>query len=154
MAKRRANTLLAARRSEDAGWHGTAFVVEALLLLAFLAFSLAVFMQLFGSAHARSVEERRLTQAVLLASNEAERFAADPRTGFGAALYDAEGNALSTGGEEGSDAFVVERETASEQMPGGTLYRANIIVSCEGEAVYELETARYLSDGGRGGDGA
>lgn len=39
MAERRANTLLAARRSEDAAWHGTAFIVEALLLLAFLAFS-------------------------------------------------------------------------------------------------------------------
>lgn len=154
MAKRRANTLLAARRSEDASWHGTAFVVEALLLLAFLAFSLAVFMQLFGSAHARSVEERQLAQAVLLASNEAERFAADPLTGFGAALYDAEGNALSTGDKEDADTFVVERETTSEQMPDGTLYRADIVVSCDGEAVYKLETARYLSDGARGGDGA
>lgn len=154
MAKRRADTLLAARRGEDAGWHGTAFVVEALLLLAFLAFSLAVFMQLFGSAHARSMEERQLTQAVLLASNEAERFAADPRSGFGAALYDAEGNALSTDGGEDAGAFVVERETTFEQMPDGTLYRADIVVSCEGETIYELETARYLSDGGRGGDGA
>ena len=154
MAERRANTLLAARRSEDTAWHGTAFIVEALLLLAFLAFSLAVFMQLFGSAHARSVEERQLTQAVRLASNEAERFAADPQAGYGAALYDAEGNAVATGGSEQADTFVVERETASEQMPGGTLYRASIIVSCEGEAIYELETARYLSDGGRGGDGA
>ena len=45
MAERRANTLLAARRSEDTAWHGTAFIVEALLLLAFLAFSLAVFMR-------------------------------------------------------------------------------------------------------------
>ncbi len=51
------------------------------MLLVFLAFALAVFMQLFGAAHNRGVEERQLTQAVLLASNAAEEFAAAPLAG-------------------------------------------------------------------------
>lgn len=33
MARKPAETLLAARRGPDATWHGTAFVVEALVLL-------------------------------------------------------------------------------------------------------------------------
>ena len=98
MARKPADSLLAARRGSDTTWHGTAFVVEALVLLVFLAFALA---------------------------------------GTGA---DAE------------DAYVVSREVVPERTEDGTLYRANITVSCGGEAVYELETSRYVSDGTAGTD--
>ena len=102
MAKKRTETLLAARRGTDTTWHGTAFVVEALVLLAFLAFALAVFMQLFGAAHVRGAEERQLTQAVLLASNAAEEFAATPQAGSTSTAFDDAGNELAqAAGAEG-----------------------------------------------------
>ncbi|MCI8341303.1 MAG: hypothetical protein HFJ73_06920, partial [Eggerthellaceae bacterium] len=56
------------RSAADArGKRGLAFVVEALLLLAFLAASVAVFMQLFGGASVRGAEAARLERAVVLA---------------------------------------------------------------------------------------
>lgn len=137
MAKKRFGTLLESRHGVSATWHGAAFVMEALLLLVFLAFALAVFMQLFGVAHSRGTEERQLTQAVLLASNDAEAFAAAPQAGTVATTF---------------DAYAVEREVSTERSQGGTLYRAIITVTCEGRSVYELESARYVSDGTEGGD--
>lgn len=148
MARKPAETLLAARRGPDATWHGTAFVVEALVLLAFLAFALAMFMQLFGAAHNRGVEERQLTQAVLLASNAAEEFAAMPLAGT-------QSDALGAAADAGEGDYLVTREVVPEPTEGGTLYHASIAVSRDGEVVYELETARYASDGAaEGGDAA
>ena len=47
------------------------------------------------------------------------------------------------------------REVVPEPTEGGTLYHASIAVSRDGEVVYELETARYASDGAaEGGDAA
>ena len=155
MARKPADSLLAARRGSDTTWHGTAFVVEALVLLVFLAFALAVFMQLFGAAHNRGVEERQLTQAVLLASNAAEEFAAAPLAGTSSEAFGGDGGTLGseTGtGADAEDAYIVSREVLPERTEGGTLYRANITVSCGGEAVYELETSRYVSDGAAGTD--
>ena len=146
MARKRTETLLAARRGTDTTWHGTAFVVEALVLLAFLAFALAVFMQLFGVSHARGAEERQLTQAVLLASNAAEEFAATPQAGSTSAAFDAEGNALDAAAD-GEGVYVVSSEVTPERTEGGTMYRANIVVTCDGETVYQLESARYVSNG-------
>lgn len=137
MAKKRVGTLLEGRHGVSTTWHGAAFVVEALLLLVFLAFALAVFMQLFGAAHNRGVEERRLTQAVLLASNDAEAFAADPQAGTETTEF---------------DAYTVVRDVSAERSQSGTLYRATITVACDGQDVYELETARYASDASEGGD--
>lgn len=155
MAKTPASTLLAAqRRGSPATWHGTAFVVEALVLLVFLAFALATFMQLFGAAHERGVEERQLTQAVLLATNDAERFAAAPLDGSGRAAYGANGSALDSGEAAEAGTFVVTREVTPVDREGGTLYRATITVKCDGETVYELETARYVSDGAQQTAGA
>ena len=59
-------------------WHGAAFIVEALVLLVFLIASLAVIMQVIAGAHERSIEADRLSNAIILASNDAEAFAADP----------------------------------------------------------------------------
>ena len=152
MARKPAETLLAARRGPDATWHGTAFVVEALVLLAFLAFALAMFMQLFGAAHNRGVEERQLTQAVLLASNAAEEFAAMPLAGTQSEAFDGDGDALGAAADAGEGDYLVTREVVPEPTEGGTLYHASIAVSRDGEVVYELETARYASDGTAGTD--
>ncbi len=145
MAKKRAETLLAAGRGADTAWHGTAFVVEALVLLVFLAFALAVFMQLFGAAHARGMEERQLTQAVLLASNAAEEFAADAAGGTQSAYFD--GNGSGSASTAGEGAYHVTSDVTPERTEGGTLYRADIAVILRRKAVYQLETARYVSDG-------
>ncbi|WP_101721171.1 type IV pilus modification PilV family protein [Eggerthella timonensis] len=145
MAKLSPGTLLTGRRGSDTTWHGTAFVVEALVLLVFLAFALATFMQLFGAAHARGVEERVLTQAVSLASNNAERFAAAPESGSMTETFDAEG-ARANGSEGGEDAYLVSRDVASERSAAGTLYRATINVEHDGDVVYTIDTARYVSD--------
>lgn len=147
MARKPAETLPAAHRGPDAAWHGTAFAVEALVLLAFLAFALAMFMQLFGAAHNRGVEERQLTQAVLLASNAAEEFAAMPLAGTQSEAFDGDGDALGAAADAGEGEYLVTREVVPEPTEGGTLYHASIAVSRGGEVVYELETARYTGGG-------
>ena len=51
-------------RKERAVWPGAAFVVEALILLVFLAGCLAVFMQLFGDANETGRQNVQLEEAV------------------------------------------------------------------------------------------
>ena len=143
------------RRGNDhdrRSWHGAAFIVEALVLLVFLIASLAVIMQVIAGAHERSIEADRLSNAIILASNDAEAFAADPTSG-------------NTGGEyvlvdgqlvqpEGSidvldkNVYDLTRIVEAQSQPGGTLYTAHIYVSCGGEATYQIDTARYVSNEG------
>lgn len=130
------------RRSaaDRAVWPGAAFVVEALILLVFLAGCLAVFMQLFGDADERGRQNVRLERAVELASNRAERFAADPLGGAGVA-------------EEAGDGLVVMCDVAPEELGAGVLYRAEIDVRDGDEVVYAVATARYVA-GAAGAQGA
>ena len=65
-------------RVERSVWPGAAFVVEALLLLVFLAGSLAVLMELNADADAAGQQSADLMEAMTLASNAAEEFAANP----------------------------------------------------------------------------
>ena len=132
-----------------------AFAVETLLLTLFFLLALALLVQLFGAAHNRGVEERQLTQAVLLASNAAEEFAAMPLAGTQSEAFDGDGDALGAAADAGEGDYLVTREVVPEPTEGGTLYHASIAVSRDGEVVYELETARYASDGAaEGGDAA
>lgn len=154
MASKQAGSLLSSRRGSDTTWHGTAFVVESLVLLVFLAFALAVFMQLFSSAHARGTDERALTQAVTLASNNAEEFAASPQTGSMTETFSSDGTVLASGNDEDA-AYVVTREIVNERTSSGTLYRATIAVESNGTTIYTLDTARYVADAdSKGGDAA
>ena len=66
------------RTNEKTSWHGAALLTEALILLAFLVGCLAVFFNLLASASVMGKESTQLTEAVALASNVAEEFAADP----------------------------------------------------------------------------
>lgn len=59
-------------------WPGAAFIVEALLLLVFLTGSLAVLMNLNAEADRIGRESADLMDGLVLASNVAEEFAADP----------------------------------------------------------------------------
>lgn len=155
-----------------ASWHGTALLVEALVLLAFLVASLALFMQVFAQARGMGAEGSRLAQAVAMASNLAEEFAADPATepeplehnGLTAscavatvAANDADG----TGGQTGSGAddalsgAPAGDSSSDSSGAAGTLYRATILVTDgDGDEVYRLVTERYArGDDAAGTDG-
>ena len=130
-------------------WHGAAFIVESLVLLVFLMASLAVLMQVMGNAHERGIEADKLSNAIILASNDAETFAADPTTGDRTAqfsLVDGELVEL-TGAEDAASAerYEVERTVQQHAEQAGTLYEARIEVSSGGNAVYEVNTSRYVS---------
>lgn len=130
---------VARRRAADArGKRGLAFVVEALVLLAFLAAFMAVIMQLLGGASVRGTAAAELDRAVVLATNVAEHFAADPS---------------SIPDELQDRGYTVHSTVTSDPRPGGTLYSLDSTVLNEaGEPVYSLSTARYVSsaDGGQG----
>ena len=124
-------------------WSGSAFIVEALLLLLFLAASAAIFTQLFAHAATQATESLELSRAVAVANDTAERFAADPDSIEDVTL---------------SDGMVVVCTTTSDGYGAGTLYHATISgygqdaypVPGElpvGEPVYSISTARYRGGG-------
>lgn len=161
-------TVAALRDGGRASWHGTALLVEALVLLAFLVASLALFMQAFAQARGMGAEGSELAQAVAMASNLAEEFAADPATAPEPLERDgltascaiatvAAGGADGTGGQTGPDADDAPSGGSSGDSSGaaGTLYRATILVTDgDGDEVYRLVTERYArGDDAAGADG-
>ena len=149
-----------------ASWHGTALLVEALVLLAFLVASLALFMQAFTQARGMGAEGSELAQAVAMASNLAEEFAANPATepeplerdGLTASCAVATVAAGGADGQTGSGADDAPSGGSSGDSSGaaGTLYRATILVTDgDGDEVYRLVTERYASgDDAAGTDGS
>ena len=133
-------------------WHGAAFIVEALVLLVFLIASLAVIMQVIAGAHERSIEADRLSNAIILASNDAEAFAADPTSGnTGGEYVLVDGQLVQPEGPIDvldKSVYDLTRIVEDQSQPGGTLYTAHIYVSCGGEATYQIDTARYVSNEG------
>ena len=133
-------------------WHGAAFIVEALVLLVFLIASLAVIMQVIAGAHERSIEADRLSNAIILASNDAEAFAADPTSGnTGGEYVLVDGQLVQPEGPIDvldKSVYDLTRIVEAQSQPGGTLYTAHIYVSCGGEATYQIDTARYVSNEG------
>lgn len=151
-----------------ASWHGTALLVEALVLLAFLVASLALFMQVFAQARGMGAEGSELAQAVAMASDLAEEFAADPavepdpleRDGLTASC------AIATVAADGAGGADAQTDPEADDAPSGgsssdssgaagTLYRATILVTDgDGDEVYRLVTERYASgDDAAGTDG-
>ncbi len=57
----------------------TAFLIEALVLMAVLIASMAVFTQLFTHSAVAAHQAEELTRATLLAQNAAEEFSSDPQ---------------------------------------------------------------------------
>lgn len=158
----------AARRDGGrASWHGTALLVEALVLLAFLVASLALFMQAFAQARGMGAEGSQLAQAVAMASNLAEEFAADPaaepepleRDGLTAscavatvAANDADGTGGQTG--SGADDALSGAPAGDSSGAAGTLYRATILVTDgDGDEMYRLVTERYARGAATSGHG-
>lgn len=126
---------MAARRlrnngSDVRGKRGMAFIVEALVLLFFLVLAVTVFVQLLGGAVVRSQQATDLENAVQIAQDAAEAFAADPQS------FQPEDQGI----------YVVDADIERTATSAGTLYRATIKVGKNGEegSVYELSTARYV----------
>lgn len=146
-----------------ASWHGTALLVEALVLLAFLVASLALFMQAFAQARGMGAEGSELAQAVAMASNLAEEFAADPATepeplerdGLTASC------AIATVAADDADHAGSQTDPDADGAPAGdssgaagTLYRATILVTDgDGDEVYRLVTERYARGAATSGHG-
>lgn len=127
-------------------WHGAAFLVEALVLLAFLAASLAVLFSLFASARAEAGRAARLSEAGAIAQNAAEGIAAVDT--FSADAVPA--TQVVTGAQTGTT-YELAIELEPRATGAGTLWHATITV-CDAtasadagaEPLYTLETARYL----------
>lgn len=108
------------------------------MLLAFLAASLSILVSLFVQARVEGAEGERLTQAVALAQNAAEEFAADP--------------AGAQGMEVESDGLVATVQVSAEAHEAGSLLNATVTVVDErgsasfsaGEEACRLSTARYV----------
>lgn len=129
-------------------WHGAAFIVESLVLLAFLVASLAVTMQLMGAAHERGTEADSLSNAIVLASNDAEAFAANPASGDKTARFaSVDGELIEAPDATSPDATLYDlvRTVERNDQDAGTLYKAHITVVQDGKTVYEVATSRYVS---------
>ena len=135
-------------RFERPAWSGTAFLVEALVLLVFLAACVAVFVQLYTHAASQASESRELSHAVAAATDVAERFAADP---------------TSVAETTQADGLVVTCARTEDNAGSGTLYKATISVWDEEalaadnpagaelaqEPIYSITTARFVGGEGR-----
>ena len=113
----------------------TAFLIEALVLMAVLIASMAVFTQLFTHSAVAAHQAEDLTRATLLAQNAAEEFSSAP-----AAV--AAGNVSAV---DGSDGLTVSCDVDSDAQGRGTLYTAHITVSDDSGEVYALDASRYES---------
>lgn len=124
------------RSSRTASRRGMAFLIEALITVAFLMGCLAVFVRLFSSAQLEGIAANKLSRAIVVATNRAEEFSANP---------------WDTSGTNTEDGLSVECNVRDDVRAAGTLYEATIIVSENGSEIYRLETSRYVS-GDTGGD--
>ena len=120
------------RRAERRVWPGAAFIVEALLLLVFLAGSLAVLMELNADADAAGQQCADLMDAIVLASNAAEEFAADPVAFQEAWEADPTDDRWLSAPldevESGSDMLVVTCTFRADEAEAGTLHRLTLDV--------------------------
>lgn len=110
-----------------APWRGTAFLVEACLLLAVVVGCVAVFAALFSRAGLEGARAEELTRAVVAARDAAEVFAAE---GEDAA------------GEREVGALSVRVDVTDDDEVAGLLRAVITVSDAEGAEVYRLETAR------------
>ena len=132
-------------------WHGAAFIVEALVLLVFLIASLAVIMQVIAGAHERSIEatacrtpsssHRTTPKRSRPIRPAATRRRVRPRRRPAGTTRGADRRPR-------QERVRLDAHRGSQSQPGGTLYTAHIYVSCGGEATYQIDTARYVSNEG------
>lgn len=117
----------------------TAFVVETLVLLGVLVASMAVFTQLLARSTSAADQSERLCQAVGVAEDAAEEFAAAPAS---VEARETVGKGVAV---KGRDGFTVHCKVSESERGAGTLYNAHIVVSDAEGTVYKLDTSRYVS---------
>ena len=120
------------RRNQKGAWRGTALIVEILIILVVVVACLTVFVKLFSYAYTSNAYDQHRAHAITLATNQAERFAADtsPATGT---FAQSEGK------------YTTTWTITAEPTKRGTLYSAVISVSYADQELYTLSTASYVS---------
>ena len=118
----------------------TAFLIEALVLMAVLIASMAVFTQLFTHSAVAAHQAEELTKATLLAQNAAEEFSSDP-----AAVAAGKTVGQGVAARNVSDGLPVSCDVDSDAQGRGALYTARITVSDDSGEVYALDASRYES---------
>lgn len=120
------------RRIERRVWPGAAFIVEALLLLVFLTGSLAVLMSLNADADRAGRESADLMDAIVLASNVAEEFSADPVAFQEAWTADPTADRWLSRpldeAEDGGDVLIAECTVSVGDVESGTMHRLAVEV--------------------------
>jgi len=125
-------------------WHGMAFILEAMVLIAVIIASSVILMQLFSESKSYGERAHAISYAVILATNEAERFAADPYLPS-TKHYELVDDALVPVQSPTQNGFTVVREIRREHMVGGVLFRAHITVEKEEKVLYILSLAHYVT---------
>lgn len=129
-------------------WHGSAFIMEALALLFFMVACMAVLLMLLSTAFQRTDLAEQTGNAVILATNEAETFAAHPTRVDAVTYYELVDGQLVKVESETESCYVVKNNVLPTSSSAGTMYEDDIEVLRNGETVYEITTSRYMSDGG------
>ena len=120
------------RRNRKGAWRGTALIVEILVILVVVVACLTVFVKLFSYAYTSNAYDQHRAHAITLATNQAERFAADTSPATGTFTQD-----------EGK--YTTTWTITADPTERGTLYSATISVSYADQEIYTLSTARYVS---------
>lgn len=138
-------------KRSDSTWHGTALILEAVLLLLFVTISLGVVVSMLSQSYSLGSRANQTTYAVALAStqarNGAEAFAAHPTKVPKTTYYQVEDGVFQEADQYLSGTYVVSCSVSPEEREGGTLYRAVIEVRRYNATVYTLSTAAYVSKG-------
>ena len=120
------------RRNRKGAWRGTALIVEILVILVVVVACLTVFVKLFSYAYTSNAYDQHRAHAITLATNQAERFAADTSP------------ATSTF-TQNEGKYTTTWTITAEPTKRGTLYSAVISVSYADQELYTLSTASYVS---------
>lgn len=107
-----------------------AFIVESLVLFVFLVATLIIVSMLFFASVSMSVQGQNLERATIIASNAAERFAANP---------------TSANLDTSEYGLTVDCKVTPHKGTYGTLYEAHISVSDGDAVIYSISTSRYVS---------
>ena len=119
------------RCNRKGAWHGTALIVEILVILVVVVACLTVFVKLFSYAYTSNAYDQHRAHAITLATNQAERFAADTSP------------ATSTF-TQNEGKYTTTWTITAEPTKRGTLYSAVISVSYADQELYTLSTASYV----------
>ena len=120
------------RRNRKGAWRGTALIVEILVILVVVVACLTVFVKLFSYAYTSNAYDQHRAHAITLATNQAERFAANTSPATGTFTQN-----------EGK--YTTTWTITAEPTKRGTLYSAVISVSYTDQELYTLSTASYVS---------